>query len=255
MTASSSRTKDTSRSRNSASCRSRLLPSLRTGHVVPAPAEPDPPDAARAPRNLCPTRRSPSRARLQPLARPTIRGAGSAACCCTNCCATCRPCPPRSAPLPPVTSWRSRRMTSRRRMSNAGPTRRWPSPEAPEHAALFAEGSRAEVPLIGTVRTSRGTFTVSGQVDRLAVSETEVLIVDFKTNRPPPQSADGVTLAYRRQLALYRALLQGIYPGRTRACISCCGQRPRARWRSAAETLDNSMPYAARHLDLQAPRS
>ena len=41
--------------------------------------------------------------------------------------------------------------------------------EAPAHAALFAESSRAEVPLIGTVRTPRGTFTVSGQVDRLAV--------------------------------------------------------------------------------------
>src|SRR5262249_13698977 len=53
--------------------------------------------------------------------------------------------------------------------------------EAPDHAALFAEGSRAEVPLIGTVRTRRRSFTVSGQVDRLAVAEREVLIVDYKT--------------------------------------------------------------------------
>ena len=74
---------------------------------------------------------------------------------------------------------------------------------------MFAEGSRAEVPLIGTVKTPRGTFTVSGQVDRLAVSEREVLIVDYKTNRPPPRSASDVALAYRRQLALYRALLAG----------------------------------------------
>ena len=43
------------------------------------------------------------------------------------------------------------------------------------------------MPLIGTVQTPRGTFTVSGQVDRLAVSEREVLIVDYKTNRPPPE--------------------------------------------------------------------
>ena len=84
--------------------------------------------------------------------------------------------------------------------------------EAPDHAALFAEGSRAEVPLIGTVKTPRGTFTVSGQVDRLAVTEREVLIVDYKTNRPPPDAAAGVALAYRRQLALYRALLAEIYP-------------------------------------------
>ena len=79
--------------------------------------------------------------------------------------------------------------------------------EAPGHQALFAEGSRAEVPLIGSVQTSRGIFTVSGQVDRLAVTAREVLIVDYKTNRPPPAEAGGVALAYRRQLALYRALL------------------------------------------------
>jgi ATP-dependent helicase/nuclease subunit A len=100
------------------------------------------------------------------------------------------------------------------------------------------------VPLIGTVKTPRGTFTVSGQVDRLAVSEDEVLIVDFKTNRPPPRSADGVTLAYRRQLALYRALLQRIYPGRTVRAFLLWTATPRLM-EISAETLDNSMPYAS----------
>ncbi|MBS0221038.1 MAG: double-strand break repair helicase AddA [Proteobacteria bacterium] len=116
--------------------------------------------------------------------------------------------------------------------------------EAPEHAPLFAPGSRAEVPLIGTVKTPRGTFTVSGQVDRLAVSEREVLIVDYKTNRPPPVDPAHVPLAYRRQLALYRALLGAIYPGRT--------VRAFLLWTSALQLmeidpgiLDKSMPYAA----------
>jgi ATP-dependent helicase/nuclease subunit A len=58
--------------------------------------------------------------------------------------------------------------------------------EAEAHAALFSPQSRAEVPIVGTIRTPRGTFTVSGQMDRLAVGEREVLIVDYKTNRPPP---------------------------------------------------------------------
>ena len=116
--------------------------------------------------------------------------------------------------------------------------------EAPAHAALFAEDSRAEVPLTGTLRTPRGTFTVSGQVDRLAVSDTEVLIVDYKTNRPPPDSAEGVALAYRRQLALYRALLQQIYPGRTVRAFLLWTAAPRLMELSA-ETLDKSMPYAA----------
>jgi ATP-dependent helicase/nuclease subunit A len=116
--------------------------------------------------------------------------------------------------------------------------------EAPGHAALFAEGSRAEVPLIGTVKTPRGTFTVSGQVDRLAVSPSEVLIVDYKTNRPPPQSASDVALAYRRQLALYRVLLAGIYPGHTVRAFLLWTAAP-LLMEIDAETLAKSMPYAA----------
>jgi len=115
--------------------------------------------------------------------------------------------------------------------------------EATAHAALFAPGSRAEVPLIGTLQTPRGTFTVSGQVDRLAVSETEVLIVDYKTNRPPPDSAEGVALVYRRQLALYRALLQRIYPGRRVRAFLLWTAAPRLM-EISEETLDKSMPYA-----------
>ncbi len=116
--------------------------------------------------------------------------------------------------------------------------------EAAGHAALFAEGSRAEVPLIGTVRTPRGTFTVSGQVDRLAVSEREVLIVDYKTNRPPPQSPSDAPLAYRRQLALYRALLGDIFPGRVVRAFLLWTAAP-LLMEIDAETLARSMPYAA----------
>jgi ATP-dependent helicase/nuclease subunit A len=117
--------------------------------------------------------------------------------------------------------------------------------EAPGHAALFAEGSRAEVPLIGTVTTSRGTFTVSGQIDRLAVSGREVMIVDYKTNRPPPDETTGVALAYRRQLALYRTLLSQIYPTHTVRAFLLWTATPRLM-EIDAKTLDESMPYAAR---------
>jgi ATP-dependent helicase/nuclease subunit A len=115
--------------------------------------------------------------------------------------------------------------------------------EAPEHAALFGEGSRAEVPLIGIVRTARRRFAVSGQVDRLAVTDREVLIVDYKTNRPPPEQASAVALPYRRQLALYRALLGGIFPGRRVRAFLLWTAAP-LLMEIDAETLDNSMPYA-----------
>ena len=85
----------------------------------------------------------------------------------------------------------------------------------PLFASLFAPGSRAEVPLVGTLpRTGLPPYAVTGQVDRLLVTPSEVLIADYKTNRPAPANLEGVPRAYRRQLALYRALLQSIYPGR-----------------------------------------
>ena len=42
--------------------------------------------------------------------------------------------------------------------------------------------------------------------------DDEILIVDYKTNRPPPDAAEGVVPLYRRQLAAYRAALRAIYP-------------------------------------------
>jgi ATP-dependent helicase/nuclease subunit A len=85
-----------------------------------------------------------------------------------------------------------------------------------QFASLFAPGSRAEVPLTGMLpRDGLAPYSVTGQIDRLVVTEKEVLIGDYKTNRPAPAGLDDVPRAYRRQLALYRALLQRIYPGRT----------------------------------------
>ena len=55
---------------------------------------------------------------------------------------------------------------------------------------------------------------VAGQVDRLAVTAEAVLIADYKTNRPAPRRLDEVPGAYVTQLALYRAVLAELYPGK-----------------------------------------
>jgi ATP-dependent helicase/nuclease subunit A len=55
---------------------------------------------------------------------------------------------------------------------------------------------------------------VSGQIDRLAVSDDAVLIADFKTDRLPPARVEEAPQSYVRQLALYRAVLERLYPGR-----------------------------------------
>jgi ATP-dependent helicase/nuclease subunit A len=79
-------------------------------------------------------------------------------------------------------------------------------------ARLFAAGSRAEVPIVG--RLKGGSLAVSGQVDRLVVTNDSVLIADYKTNRPAPRRIEDVPQAYIRQLALYRAVLGKLYPDR-----------------------------------------
>jgi ATP-dependent helicase/nuclease subunit A len=82
-------------------------------------------------------------------------------------------------------------------------------------APLFAPGGHAEVPVVGRIdRVGRAPLAVSGQIDRLIVTTSEILIADYKTNHAPPRDVAGVPPVYRQQLALYRALLMRLYPGR-----------------------------------------
>lgn len=80
----------------------------------------------------------------------------------------------------------------------------------PDFAPIFGPGSRAEVPLGAVI----GSRVVSGAVDRLLISADRVLVVDYKTDRPPPSDPDRVARHYLRQMAAYRAVLRRIYPGR-----------------------------------------
>jgi ATP-dependent helicase/nuclease subunit A len=79
---------------------------------------------------------------------------------------------------------------------------------------LFGPGSRAEVPIVGELTLGNKKVLISGQVDRLLVTQTAVLIGDFKTNRPAPRRIEEVPSSYVRQLALYRAILARLYPDR-----------------------------------------
>lgn len=74
----------------------------------------------------------------------------------------------------------------------------------PALAELFSERALAEVSISGVV----GGDGVAGQIDRLYVGAGQVLVADFKTG-PMPQVTPA---AYTRQMALYAALLEQIYP-------------------------------------------
>ncbi|KRR23519.1 DNA helicase UvrD [Bradyrhizobium retamae] len=102
-------------------------------------------------------------------------------------------------------------------------------------AHAFAPGSRAEVSIVGRLERSGGRpALVSGQIDRLVVTEREVLIVDFKTNHAPPGRPEEAPRGYVRQLALYRAVLARLYPQRPiRAALL---------WTETSELMEISAP-------------
>ncbi|WP_395022306.1 double-strand break repair helicase AddA [Dongia sp.] len=114
----------------------------------------------------------------------------------------------------------------------------------PELAALFGPDSRAEVPVVATLYGADGkTQALTGQIDRLLVRERDCVILDYKSNRPPPVEVRQVAPAYLRQLSAYRAAIAVIYPGKSIAC--------KILW-SAVPVL---MDIPATLLDMHAPRS
>ena len=88
----------------------------------------------------------------------------------------------------------------------------------PQFADVFAEDGRAEAAIVGQSDTLPTGLVINGIVDRLVVSDTDVLIVDFKTDRPPPALAEDVSEAYLVQMAAYGAVLGTAYPDHKIRC-------------------------------------
>ena len=113
--------------------------------------------------------------------------------------------------------------------------------EHPDFAALFSPQSRAEVPIVGRVANR----SVAGVVDRLVVTADAILIADHKTNCDPPRTLDKVPAGYVAQLALYRAVLAKLYPGKAIRAALVWTEVPDLMEISAA-AMDAAL--AARHL-------
>jgi ATP-dependent helicase/nuclease subunit A len=94
----------------------------------------------------------------------------------------------------------------------------------PAFAPLFGPGSRAEAPIVGELANG---MVISGQIDRLLVTPSEVLIVDFKTNRPTPRTPAETAQPYLRQMAAYRAALGKIYQDKSIRCALLWTEEPR----------------------------
>ncbi len=90
--------------------------------------------------------------------------------------------------------------------------------EHPDYAPFFSEGSRAEVNLAGQGKGLNKHLRLNAQIDRLAVTDTHVYIIDYKSNRPPPNDIKDVPPIYWGQMAAYREMIKITHPGRTIIC-------------------------------------
>ncbi len=99
--------------------------------------------------------------------------------------------------------------------------------DEPAFAAAFAPGGRVEVAIVAELPELGPGARINGRIDRLAVTADEVLAIDFKTNRPPPTRPEDVPALYRAQMALYRAALAKVFPGRRIACALVWTEGPK----------------------------
>ncbi|HVB17939.1 MAG TPA: double-strand break repair helicase AddA [Stellaceae bacterium] len=112
----------------------------------------------------------------------------------------------------------------------------------PGFAELWGPDAQAEVPVVGLIPGSSpgSAHALSGQIDRLVVTPERVLVVDFKTVRPPPASEDAVPALYLQQLATYYAAISRIYPDRRIECALL--------WTAGPRLMPISPGLLARHL-------
>jgi len=99
--------------------------------------------------------------------------------------------------------------------------------DAPEFADIFAPGSRAEISLAGSAKGLPKNLYLNAQIDRISVTADKVFIVDYKSNRPPPKTQDGVADIYWGQMAAYRELAREIYPSHKIVCALLWTDGPR----------------------------
>ncbi len=79
-----------------------------------------------------------------------------------------------------------------------------------EFAKIFSSAPLREVPIFGEVDGK----TISARIDCLLVEENEILVVDYKTNRPPPTKVSSIPKSYIKQLEIYEKLLSQIWQDR-----------------------------------------
>ncbi|HEX9159780.1 MAG TPA: double-strand break repair helicase AddA [Rhizomicrobium sp.] len=120
--------------------------------------------------------------------------------------------------------------------------------ESTDFAEAFAPGSRAEVEIVANLPELGAGVHVKGRIDRLAVTDNSVMVVDFKSNRSPPEKVGDVSAVYLAQMALYRAALDKIFPRRDVRCALIWTETP-VLMPLPASLLDDALEQIRHRLD------
>lgn len=83
---------------------------------------------------------------------------------------------------------------------------------------LFSQDSRTEVAIMGKSKLLPNDMIINGMIDRMIIKPNEILVLDYKTNRPPPKNINDVPSQYINQMACYWALLHETYPSHKIKC-------------------------------------
>ena len=95
--------------------------------------------------------------------------------------------------------------------------------EDPTFQDVFSTQGLSEVPIVANITLPTSgldggdlgdteNYVLNGQIDRLLIDDERILIIDYKTNRPPPRTTQQINPQYIRQLATYKLALRQLYP-------------------------------------------
>ncbi len=155
---------------------------------------------------------------------------------CMRCCSICRTWAARRARTRPAPSSQARGRELAEALRQEIVAETLAVLADPDFAPLFGPTSLAEVPIVARIGEGEEARELTGQIDRLVVLEEALLVLDYKTNRPPPTRPEEVAPAYIAQLAAYRIALQALFPGRGLARGAAVDRR--------AETHGNPINFA-----------
>lgn len=91
--------------------------------------------------------------------------------------------------------------------------------EGEQFQHLFSSQSRAEVSMTGVLDADGINRRINGQIDRLIITNSNIIIADYKTDRSVPEHEDQFSNSYIIQLAIYKNILEQIYPGKQVECL------------------------------------